>query len=95
MEVAKYVFQSRYPSPFQLGRLDPQSVAKESKPELGNSVSEVKEQGVTAAKNSVYQVSSSNSVKLSQSSKESGLSDSLKNFSTINNQTKAVQAYSS
>ncbi len=95
MEVAKYVFQSRYSSPFQLGRLDTQTADKEAKTELGNKVPVVKEQGVTAAKNSVSQVTSSSSVNLSQSSKESGLSDSLKNFTTINNQTKAVQAYSS
>lgn len=95
MEVSKYVFQSRYPSPFQLGRLDTQTADKESKAELVNKIPVVKEQGVTAAKKSVSQVSSSSLVNLSQSSKESGLRDSLKNFTTINNQTKAIQAYSS
>ena len=95
MEIPTYVFQSPYPSAVQVGRPDPQAVSQEKTTEAVDVLSKAGEQNSRDAEAYLSQISSGTSVNVVQSSTDAAVSSSLEGFSTLNQQNKAQEAYSS
>ena len=95
MEIPTYVFQSPYPSAVQVGRPDPQAVSQEKTTEAVDVLSKAGEQSSRDAKAYLSQISSGTSVNVVQSATDAVVSSSLEGFSTLNQQNKAQEAYSS
>jgi len=95
MQVSSYVFQSPYPSSFQVGRPDPSAQTEESKSVATDALSDIGNQSKRDAESYKAQVSAGASVNVAASSADSGVSESLGEFTTLNSKTQASEAYSS
>lgn len=97
MNVSSYIFQSPYPSPIQIGRPDPSAQVEE---EPKKAVEELAQGNVAKPQPSAdaflaQATNSGNSVNVAASSTDSGVSSSLGEFTTLNTQTQATEAYTS
>jgi hypothetical protein len=96
MTVPSYIFQSPYPSPVQFGRPDPvaqaQQEAEENTKQLSNTATPLQQE----ANSYEYSVTSQtgSSVNVAASTADTGVSSSLAEFTTVNNQQQAAAAYS-
>ena len=95
MQVSSYVFQSPYPSAVQVGRPDPLAKAQEESSASVDAVSDLGNQTKREAEAYKAQVSTGASVNVAVSSTDSVTSSSLGEFSTLNAQNQAAEAYSS
>jgi len=95
MEIPTYVFQSPYSSAVQVGRPDPQAVTQEKTSEAVDVLSKTGNVAMAEAEAYLTQVSSGASVNVAQSLTDTGLNSSLEGFSSLNQQSKALEAYSS
>jgi len=95
MEVKTYVFQSPYPSAVQVGRPDP--LATESTAADTQAVDALKSAGDdTQREASFYQSqSTSSSINVAVSTSDSGVSESLEGFNSLNTTLQANAAYGS
>ena len=95
MQVSSYVFQSPYPSAVQVGRPDPLAQSQENSDSAVDSLSDVGNQTKRDAQAYKTQVSTGASVNVAASSMDSAVSGSLGEFTSLNAQTQATEAYSS
>jgi len=96
MNVTSYIFQSPYPSPIQVGRPDPQSQTAEEPSKVEDAPVQKNAKSQPGADAYVAQATSSgDSVNVAASSTDSGVSSSLNEFTSLNNKTQAVDAYTS
>ncbi len=95
MQVSSYVFQSPYPSAVQVGRPDPQAQTEENKSAGVDSLSDVGNQTKRDAEAYKAQISTGASVNVAASSTDGAVSSSLGEFTTLNAQSQAAEAYSS
>lgn len=96
MNVSSYIFQSPYPSPIQIGRPDPSATVEEEPKKAVAELSEKSAKPQPSADAYVAQATNSGaSVNVAASSTDSGVSSSLNEFTTLNTQTQAADAYTS
>ncbi len=95
MKVNSYVFQSPYPSPIQVGRPDPQAQTQENTNADVNAIADAGNQSKRDAQSYKAQISSGSSVNVAASTTDSKVNSSLGEFTTLNAQTQASEAYSS
>ncbi|MEA2110493.1 MAG: hypothetical protein U9P71_00440 [Campylobacterota bacterium] len=93
MEVQSYTFQSPYPSQMQRGKVVPQPEEQESS--TAPKAEEIKDETLQKAELYSSGVSSASSVNVASSTTDSAVSSSLAEFTQINTQLQAEQAYSS
>ena len=93
MNVQSYTFKSPYPSSMQTGTAVPQP--EEQKPLEVPKTEEVKGETEQKVESYVSSLGNSNSINVANSSTDSALSSSLSEFTQINTQVQAEQAYSS
>ncbi len=95
MQVSSYVFQSPYPSAVQVGRPDPLAQKQEDDASAVDALSQAGNQSMRDAQAYKAQVSRGASVNVAASSTDSGVSSSLGEFTSLNAQNLAAEAYSS
>ncbi len=95
MQVSSYVFQSPYPSAVQVGRPDPQAQKEEENNAAVDTLSSITNQTKNDAQAYKAQVSTGASVNVAASSTDTAVSSSLGEFTTLNAQNQAAEAYSS
>jgi len=94
MEVQKYVFQSPYHSSVQVGRPDMQAQAQQSQNSAVDAISKTDKQTTQVSNEYIANRSSGASVNVAVSSTNGSVSASLENFSALNTQIQASEAYS-
>ncbi len=93
MNIQSYTFTSPYPSQMQMGKAVPEP--EEQKPLEAPKAQEIKSETAQKADSYVSSISSSSSVNVANSSTDSAVASSLSEFTQINTQVQAEQAYSS
>lgn len=94
MNVTSYIFQSPYPSPVQIGRPDPQAKVEDEPSKVAEAPIQTSSKTQPGADAYVAQATKSGgSVNVASSSTDSGVSSSLQSFSSINKQSKVIEAY--
>lgn len=96
MKVSSYIFQSPYPSPIQIGRPDPLAKTEEEPKKAVEELSQTSKKPQPSAEAYLAQATGTGaSVNVAASSTNSGVSSSLSEFTTLNTQTQASEAYTS
>ena len=95
MQVSSYIFQSPYPSSFQVGRPDPLAKTQEESSAATDALSDIGNQSKRDAQAYKAQASTGASVNVAVSSTDSGVSEALSTFTTLSAKNQAAEAYSS